>query len=128
MTGEQAAPRTYGGWRRRRPMGLLGLGPAGTLALLGAIVAVLATVTLSPRAALYVAPPVLAGAALSLARIQGMPLAPAAPPPGRPGGRCGRGGRGPWPGPGGPRGPGRPSAGSVGGGPRPVTGRATGPG
>jgi hypothetical protein len=78
MTSEQAAPRTYGGWRRRRPMGLLGLGPAGTLALLGAIVAVLATVTLSPRAALYVAPPVLAGAALSLARIQGIPLATAA--------------------------------------------------
>src|ERR1035441_8104914 len=77
MTSEQAAPRTYGGWRRRRPMGLLGLGPAGTLALLGFVVAVLATVTVSPRAAIYVAPPVLAGAALSLTRVQGIPLATA---------------------------------------------------
>ena len=77
MTGGQSAPRTYGGWRRRRPMGLLGLGPAGTLVLLGVVIAVLATVTVSPRDALYAAPPLLAGAGLSLVRVQGLPLATA---------------------------------------------------
>ena len=51
-------------------MGLLGLGPAGTLVLLGVVIAVLATVTASPRVALYVAPPLLAGAGLSLVRVR----------------------------------------------------------
>ena len=77
MTGDHAAPRTYGGWRRRRPMGLLGLGPAGTLVLLGVVITVLVTVTASPRVALYVAPPLLAGAGLSLVRVHGLPLATA---------------------------------------------------
>jgi hypothetical protein len=77
MTGDQAAPRTYGGWRRRRPMGLLGLGPAGTLVLLGVVITVLATATVSPRAALYIAPPLMAGAAVSLIRVQGIPVATA---------------------------------------------------
>jgi hypothetical protein len=75
MTSEPATARTYGGWRRRRPMGLLGLGPGGTLALFGVVIVVLASVAVSPRAALYIAPPLLAGAALSLAHVQGMPLA-----------------------------------------------------
>ena len=35
MTGGNAPVRTYGGWRRSRSIGLLGLGPAATLALLG---------------------------------------------------------------------------------------------
>lgn len=77
MTGGQAEPRTYGGWRRRRPVGLLGLGPAGTLGLLGVVVAVLITVAVSPSAAIYVAPPLLAGAGVSLIRVQGLPLATA---------------------------------------------------
>ena len=67
MTSDPATARTYGGWRRRRPMGLLGLGPGGTLALFGVVIVVLASVAVSPRAALYIAPPLLAGAALSLA-------------------------------------------------------------
>jgi len=75
MTSEPATARTYGGWRRRRPMGLLGLGPGGTLALFGVVIVVLASVAVSPRAALYIAPPLVAGAALSLTRLQGMPLA-----------------------------------------------------
>ena len=75
MTSDPATARTYGGWRRRRPMGLLGLGPGGTLALFGVVIVVLASVAVSPRAALYIAPPLLAGAALSLAHVQGMPLA-----------------------------------------------------
>lgn len=75
MTGGQPAPRTYGGWRRRRPMGLLGFGPAGTLALLAAVIAVLAAVSVSPRAAEVTAPPVLAAAGISLLRVDGVPLA-----------------------------------------------------
>ncbi len=75
MTSDQAPIRTYGGWRRRRPMGLLGLGPGGTLALFGVVIVVLALVAASPRVAIIAAPPLIAGAAVSLARIQGVPLA-----------------------------------------------------
>jgi hypothetical protein len=78
MSGGQAAPRTYGGWRRRRPVGLLGLGPAGTLVMLGAVILVLGMISVSPRAALVVDPPVLAGCGLSLARVGGVPVATAA--------------------------------------------------
>lgn len=77
MTAARPAPRTYGGWRRRRPAGLLGLGPAGTLVLLAAVAGVLATVSVSPRAALFIAPPVLAGCGLSLTRVGGIPIATA---------------------------------------------------
>jgi hypothetical protein len=78
MSGGQESPRTYGGWRLRRPVGLLGLGPGGTLALLVAVAAVLATIGASPHAALFIAPPVLAVCGLSLARVGGVPLATAA--------------------------------------------------
>jgi hypothetical protein len=71
-------PRDYGGWRRRRGIGLFGLGPAGTLAVLGALLALGIAATADPAAVLYVAPPVLAAVALGLARIGGEPLAFAA--------------------------------------------------
>lgn len=71
-------PRTYGGWRLRRPVGLLGLGPAGTFVLLGALIAVLATIGASPHTGLLIAVPVLAGCGLALARTGGVPLATAA--------------------------------------------------
>lgn len=69
-----AGPRTYGGWRKRRPMGLLGFGPIGTAVILGAVILVLGTLTLSPRLGLYVAPPVVAGIGVSLIRVGGMPV------------------------------------------------------
>ena len=75
MASEHAAVRTYGGWRLRRPLGLLGLGPGGTLALFGVVIVVLGSVAVSPRDAIYIAPPLLAGAALSLTRVRGTPLA-----------------------------------------------------
>src|ERR1700726_3316503 len=56
-------------------MGLLGLGPGGTLALFGVVIVVLGSVAVSPRAAIYIAPPLVAGAAVSLTRVQGAPLA-----------------------------------------------------
>ena len=68
-------PRDYGGWRRRRGVGLLGLSAAGTLALLAALV-MLVTVAAAAPAALAVAVPVaVAAGCLGLARPGGQPLA-----------------------------------------------------
>ena len=77
VTSGQAAPRTYGGWRRRRPVGLLGLGPVGTMVLLGAVILALGMISVSPRAALVLDPLVLGGCGLSLARVGGVPVATA---------------------------------------------------
>ena len=71
-------PRDYGGWRRRRGIGLFGLGAAGTLAVLGALLALIIAATADAAALLYVAPPVLLAGGLGLARIGGEPLALAA--------------------------------------------------
>ena len=79
MTGyDDRGPRDYGGWRRRRGIGLFGLGAAGTLAVLGALLALIVTATADAAALLYVAPPVLVAGGLSLTRIRGEPLALAA--------------------------------------------------
>ena len=56
MTLNQHPARSYGGWRRRRSIGLWGLGPAGTFALLGCSPSCCS----SPRARdalLYIGPP-----------------------------------------------------------------------
>ena len=45
-------PRTYGGWRRRRGIGLFGLGAAGTLAVLGALLVLIITATIDAVALL----------------------------------------------------------------------------
>ena len=76
MSYDQAqAPRDYGGWRRRRGIGLLGLGASGTLAVLGALLLLIIVAAADARAMLYVAPPVLGGVGLGLARADGEPLA-----------------------------------------------------
>ncbi|MEU7942498.1 SCO6880 family protein [Microbispora bryophytorum] len=67
--------RTYGGWRRRRGMGLLGMGIGATFAVLGAVVTLLLATALSPRMLLYLLPPVLVVALLGLAPAGGTPLA-----------------------------------------------------
>ena len=72
------APRDYGGWRRRRGIGLFGLGPAGTLAVLGTLLALIIVAAADARAMVYAAPPVLAAGGLGLARVGGEPLALAA--------------------------------------------------
>ena len=71
-------PRTYGGWRRRRGIGLFGLGAAGTLAVLGALLAVIIAATADAAALLYVAPPILVAGGLGVIRTGGEPLALAA--------------------------------------------------
>jgi hypothetical protein len=67
--------RTYGGWRRSRGIGLLGLGPTATYVLLGAFVVLVLVAAFSLRAALYVAPPVMLAGATTLIRIGGVPIA-----------------------------------------------------
>ena len=71
-------PRTYGGWRRRRGIGLFGLGAAGTHAVLGTLLGVIITTTADAAALLYVGPPLLMAAGLGMIRIGGGPVAHAA--------------------------------------------------
>ena len=68
-------PRTYGGWRRRRGMGLFGMSVGATFAVLGAVVTLLLATALSPRMLLYLLPPMLVVAMLGLAPSGGTPLA-----------------------------------------------------
>ena len=76
MSGDDThQPRDYGGWRRRRGIGLFGLGGVGTLAVLTVLLALIITATADAALLLYVAPPVLAAGGLGLARIGGDPLA-----------------------------------------------------
>jgi hypothetical protein len=70
-----APPRTYGGWRRSRGIGLFGLGTTATFILLGVFIALLIIAALSPGMLLYLAPPCVGGCAIGLIRIGGMPLA-----------------------------------------------------
>jgi hypothetical protein len=71
-------PRDYGGWRRRRGIGLVGLSAAGTLAVLTALLALIITATAAAGVLPYVAPPVLAAGGLGLTKIGGEPLVLAA--------------------------------------------------
>jgi len=75
MTHDHYQARTYGGWRRGRRIGLLGLGPTATLILLGCAVALLVVATVSLKTLLFVAPPALLAGAASLVRVGGVPLA-----------------------------------------------------
>jgi hypothetical protein len=75
MTGDPAPVRTYGGWRRRRSIGLLGLGPAATLAMLGCFAALILVAAFSIQALLYVAPPVVLTWSTGVIRVGGIPLA-----------------------------------------------------
>ncbi len=76
MTHDQAQrPRDYGGWRRRRSIGLWGLGTGGTFTVLAALMALILVAAADIKALVYVAPPVLAIGAISLARINGEPIA-----------------------------------------------------
>lgn len=68
-------PRDYGGWRRSRSIGLLGLGTAGTLIALGAVLALIITGMIYLPALIYAGPPVLAAGAAGIIRRNGEPLA-----------------------------------------------------
>jgi hypothetical protein len=74
MTSDHSV-RTYGGWRRSRSIGLLGLGPGATFVLLGCFAALVLIAAFSLRLLLYVAPPALLAGAAGVIRIGGVPLA-----------------------------------------------------
>jgi hypothetical protein len=75
MPAEQAPPRDYGGWRRRRGIGLWGLGAAGTLAVLAAVMLLILVAAADVAALAYVAPPVIIAGGVGLARASGEPIA-----------------------------------------------------
>ena len=75
MTDGQTPVRTYGGWRRSRSIGLLGLGPVATLVMLGCFAALILVAAFSLQALLYVAPPALLAGAAALIRVGGVSLA-----------------------------------------------------
>ena len=55
-TDSHTRPRTYGGWRRSRGMGLMGLGPLQTLLVLGAVTLLVIAATVSFTALLVASP------------------------------------------------------------------------
>lgn len=67
--------RTYGGWRRSRSIGLLGLGPAATFLLLGCLAALIVIAAVSIQLLIYVAPPAILAGAAGVIRVGGVPLA-----------------------------------------------------
>ncbi|BCY10976.1 SCO6880 family protein [Actinoplanes sp. L3-i22] len=73
MTGEQI--RTYGGWRRSRGMGLLGLGPAQTATVLAAVTVLAMSGSLGLSVLAVTAGPCVLVVILLLARWDGVPLA-----------------------------------------------------
>lgn len=75
MTLQQLPPRTYGGWRRSRGIGLFGLGTTATFILLGLFILLLVVAAIAPGILLYLAPPVVVGCAAGLVRVAGTPLA-----------------------------------------------------
>jgi hypothetical protein len=66
--------RTYGGWRRRRGLGLFGLGMTGTLVVLGAAATLILAVSVDPRTGVYAGPPAILAGALALVRVGGTPV------------------------------------------------------
>ncbi|MDT5025980.1 MAG: hypothetical protein QOE61_2406, partial [Micromonosporaceae bacterium] len=68
-------PRTYGGWRRSRGMGLMGLGPFQTLLVLGALTLLVIAATISFTAFTILAVPCVLVLVGVLARWEGVPLA-----------------------------------------------------
>ena len=66
--------RTYGGWRRSRGMGLLGLGPGQTLLLLGTLTVLVIAATADAALLAVAAVPALAVLSLVLVRLDGVPL------------------------------------------------------
>ena len=66
--------RTYGGWRRRRSIGLFGLGFGGTLALLGCLVFLMLSGLYAPGLAAYVLPVMVVVFVLAAVPVQGTSL------------------------------------------------------
>ncbi|SEF78401.1 hypothetical protein SAMN04489712_10219 [Thermomonospora echinospora] len=67
--------RTYGGWRRRRGIGLLGLDTTATFVTLGVALAAVVLGTVRPGLLLYLGPPIVITGVLGLVRVGGTPVA-----------------------------------------------------
>ncbi|WP_243719139.1 SCO6880 family protein [Actinomadura sp. 7K534] len=67
--------RTYGGWRRRHGIGLLGLDTTSTFIALGAALLLVLIAATAPHLLVYLLPPALIGGGLGLVRIGGVPVA-----------------------------------------------------
>jgi hypothetical protein len=75
LTGERPnGPRSYGGWRRSRGMGLFGLGPGATIAVLAALTVGIITVSLSAATLLVVGPVCAAVIAATVLQWDGVTL------------------------------------------------------
>jgi len=75
MTTGPEQVRSYGGWRRSRSIGLLGLGTTGTLVLLGCFAALVLLAALSLKTLLYAGPLAVVLGAAGVVRVGGTPLA-----------------------------------------------------
>jgi hypothetical protein len=73
MSAEEQV-RTYGGWRRSRGMGLMGLSSGQTLAVLVALTALIISVSVSPKVAAVIAGPALLLIGGTVLRWDGVPL------------------------------------------------------
>lgn len=73
-TAETKAPRTYGGWRKARGMGLFGLGPGGTVAILAALTIAIITLSVSAASMLVVGPVCAAVVTATLVQWDGVTL------------------------------------------------------
>ncbi|MEU5885183.1 SCO6880 family protein [Spirillospora sp. NPDC047279] len=67
--------RTYGGWRRRHGIGLLGLDTTATFALLGCAIVALTVAAFVPAVLIVLLPPAAAAGVLGLVRVNGIPIA-----------------------------------------------------
>ncbi|WP_433332994.1 SCO6880 family protein [Spirillospora sp. CA-294931] len=67
--------RTYGGWRRRHGIGLLGMDSTATFAALGIAMALILATAIAPALLIYLAPPAVLVGGVVLIRIGGVPVA-----------------------------------------------------
>ena len=70
--------RTYGGWRQARSIGLFGVGPVGTLTVLGCVVTPLLVASISLRLSVFALAPAGLITAVVLTRVGGMTVAESA--------------------------------------------------
>ncbi|MFG2006162.1 SCO6880 family protein [Spirillospora sp. NPDC048911] len=66
--------RTYGGWRRRRGIGLLGMDTTATFVALGGAMSVILLGAFIPVALLVIGPPLMVAGALCMVRVSGVPI------------------------------------------------------
>ncbi|MUL42919.1 hypothetical protein FZ103_17380 [Streptomonospora sp. PA3] len=66
--------RTYGGWRRKRSIGLLGLGFTPTMILMGCLIVLMLVAFFDQRYAAYLVPPLVVVFGIALVPVQGTSL------------------------------------------------------